>query len=157
MAKKVTVSIPDLLHEKMEEWRESFNLSKMFQEAVTDAIQKKEELQRRIREDLDFNQIVERLRTEKMQCEGNYHDSGKADGVAWAKTAHYEDLVYALGWQDFDSAVKDRVLGDYFQEKQQKKRLMEVTSTGINEYFRVYIDGWKSGVAQFWSEISDKL
>jgi Arc/MetJ-type ribon-helix-helix transcriptional regulator len=157
MAKKVTVSIPDLLHEKMEEWRESFNLSKMFQEAVTEAIQKKEELQRRIREDLDLTQIVERLRTEKMQCEGNYHDSGKADGVVWAKTAHYEDLVYALGWYDFDSALKDRVLGDYFQERQQKKRLMQVTSAGINEYFRAYIEGWKSGVEQFWSEICDKL
>ena len=32
MAKKVTISIPDMLHEKLEKWRESFNLSKMFQE-----------------------------------------------------------------------------------------------------------------------------
>ena len=34
MAKKVTISIPDMLHEKLENWRESFNLSKMFQDAV---------------------------------------------------------------------------------------------------------------------------
>lgn len=41
MARKVTVSIPDLLYEKMERWRRSFNLSKMFQDAVAEAIQKK--------------------------------------------------------------------------------------------------------------------
>ena len=33
MAKKVTVSIPDMLHKEMEKWRETFNLSKMFQDA----------------------------------------------------------------------------------------------------------------------------
>ena len=54
MAKRVTVSIPDMLHEKMEKWRESFNLSKMFQDAVMEAIQKKEDFQKRIREDLDL-------------------------------------------------------------------------------------------------------
>ncbi len=157
MAKKVTVSIPDMLHEKMETWRESFNLSKMFQDAVTEAIQRKEELQKRIREDLDLNQIVERLRQEKMQSEGNYYDSGKSDGVFWAKTAHYEDLMYALSWKDFDNATEDTVLGDYFSLKKSKNTLMTVTSDGISEYFRVYLEGWKNGVEQFWQEIHDKL
>lgn len=157
MSKKVTVSIPDLLHEKMEKWRESFNLSKMFQDAVTDAIQKKEELQKRIREDLDLNQIVERLRQEKQQAEGNSYESGKSDGVTWAKTAHYEDLMYALDWKEFDQALEDRVLGDFFDKKQRGNRLMTVTPEGVNEYFRVYLDGWKNGVEQFWEEIHDKL
>ncbi|WP_136808095.1 hypothetical protein [Desulfosediminicola flagellatus] len=157
MAKKVTVSIPDMLHEKMEEWRESFNLSKMFQDAVTEAIQRKEDLQKRIREDLDLNQIVDRLRQEKMQSEGNYYDSGKSDGVVWAKTAHYEDLMYALGWSDFDKVVEDEVFGDYFSLKKARNALMAVTPDGINEYFRVYLEGWKNGVEQFWQEVQDKL
>ena len=45
MTQKVTLSIPDMLHEKLNKWRESFNLSKMFQDALLDAIQKKEEFQ----------------------------------------------------------------------------------------------------------------
>lgn len=157
MAKKVTVSIPDMLHEKMEKWRESFNLSKMFQDAVTDAIQKKEELQKRIREDLDLNQIVERLRQEKMHSEGKYQETGKIDGVRWARAAHYEDLMYARAWDDFAGAAKDRVLGDYFTEKLRTSGLMEGTAEGDNPYLRVYLEGWKSGVEQFWSEICDKL
>ncbi len=157
MTKKVTVSIPDMLHEKMEKWRESFNLSKMFQEAVTEAIQRKEELQRRIREDLDLNQIVERLRTEKMQSEGNYFETGKADGARWARAAHYEDLLYACSWEDFATATRDRVLGDYFAEKVARNRLMEVTPEGVNQHLRVYLEGWKSGIGQFWNEVRDKL
>lgn len=157
MAKKVTVSIPDMLHEKMEKWRESFNLSKMFQDAVAEAIQKKEELQKRIREDLDLSQIVERLRNEKMQSEGNYYEMGKLDGVRWAKAAHYEDLRYARSWERFVNATKDRVFGEYFTEKLRTNRLMEVTPEGINEYLRVYLEGWKNGVDQFWNEICDKL
>jgi len=157
MAKKVTVSIPDMLHEKMEKWRESFNLSKMFQDAVSEAIQKKEELQKRIRDDLDLNQIVERLRNEKLQSEGNYFETGRADGVRWAKTAHYEDLIYARSWNDADNATQDRLLGDYFTEKVRVNRLMEMTPEGANQHLKVYVEGWKSGVEQFWSEVCDKL
>lgn len=157
MAKKVTVSIPDMLHEKMEKWRESFNLSKMFQEAVSEAIQKKEELQKRIREDLDLNQIIERLRTEKMHSEGNFFETGRKDGVRWAKAAHYEDLLYARGWQEFDNATRDRVLGDYFSQQVAAGRAMATAPDASNPHLRVYLEGWKSGVEQFWSEIRDKL
>ena len=41
MAQKITLSIPDMLHEKLTQWRSSFNFSKLFQEALTEAIQKK--------------------------------------------------------------------------------------------------------------------
>lgn len=157
MAKKVTVSIPDMLHEKMEQWRESFNLSKMFQDAVTEAIQKKEDLQKRIREDLNQHQIIERLRKEKQESEGNYFETGKNEGVQWARTAHYDDLMYALNWKGHQNAEKDRVLGSYFTERLAGSRMMSVTEEGNNEYFSAYLDGWKNGVEHFWQEIRDKI
>ncbi len=157
MAKKVTVSIPDMLHEKMEKWRESFNLSKMFQDAVMEAIQKKEDFQKRIREDLDLQQIIERLRREKARSEGNLFDAGRRDGLHWARLAHYDDLMYALDWDDFDNALKDETLGGFFQEKSKKNSLFEGRPEGLSESFRVYVKGWKSGVEQFWSEIREKL
>lgn len=157
MAKKVTVSIPDMLHEKMEKWRESFNLSKMFQDAVTEAIQKKEDLQKRIREDLDLSQIVERLRNEKMQSEGNYYEAGKQDGVSWAKSAHYDDLMYALDWGELDKARDDRVLGHYFREVCSNNKMMDLGEEAGTKYLSVYLQGWKSGIGQFWEEIRNKL
>lgn len=157
MARKVTVSIPDMLYEKMEKWRESFNLSKMFQDAVAEAIQKKEDFQKRIREDLDLHEIIERLRSEKARSEGDFYDSGRRDGLTWARLAHYDDLMYALDWDDIDNAVKDAVLGSYFQEKSRSNKHLEYRPEGISESFRVYARGWKNGVEQFWNEIREKL
>ena len=157
MAKKITISIPDMLHEKLEKWRQSFNLSKMFQEAVTDAIQKKEDFHKRIKEDLDMAEIIERLRIEKLKSEGDYTENGRAEGLLWAKNAHYDELRYALEWEPGAKPLQDRVLGDYLAGLLEKDTLMDLSSNGINEYTQVYISGWKKGVQEFWEEIQDKL
>jgi hypothetical protein len=157
MAKKVTVSIPDLLHEKMEKWRQSFNLSKMFQDAITEAIQKKEDFQKRIQQDLDLCEIIDRLKKEKAQSECGYFDTGRSDGIAWAKRAHYDDLQYALGWDDLGNACKDEVLGEYFAEKLGKIKRKDKRLEGINEYVSAYVKGWKKGLIEFWEEIKEKL
>lgn len=157
MAKKVTISIPDMLHEKLEKWRESFNLSKMFQDAVSEAIQKKEEFQKRIQEDLDLGQTIERLRKEKMQSEGNYFESGKNDGIQWAKTSHYDDLQYALNWNDPENATKDKILGDYFCHIHDSNRLFNSNIHSNPEYFFNYLRGWKEGIELFWEEVREKL
>jgi len=41
MAKKITISVPDDLYEKMTEWKSSLNFSKVFQNAISVMIQKK--------------------------------------------------------------------------------------------------------------------
>ncbi len=157
MARKVTVSIPDLLYEKLERWRRSFNLSKMFQDAVAEAIQKKEDFQRRIKQDLDLGDVIERLRKEKAHSDGNLFDTGKQDGVLWAKSASYDDIIYALAWEDLEKGARDGILGPYFSEKIRKDRLMVINDDGINEYVRIYIKGWKRGLTDFWDEIKEKL
>ena len=157
MAKKVTVSIPDLLHEKMEKWRRSFNLSKMLQDAIAEAIQRKEDFQKRIQGDLDLCEIIDRLKREKEHSEGNFFATGRLDGIAWAKTAHYEDIQYALGWEDLDNAAKDNVLGLYFAEKIGKIKRKDARLEGIDEYVRVYLAGWKKGLSEFWDEVKEKL
>ena len=157
MAKKVTVSIPDMLHEKMEKWRQSFNLSKMFQDAITDAIKKKEDFQKRIQQDLDLCEIIDRLKREKAQSEGGYFDTGRLDGIAWAKTAHYDDLQYALSWDEIGNACKDAVLGEYFVEKIGKIKRKDKRLEGLEEYIEAYVKGWKKGLSEFWEEIEGKL
>ena len=157
MARKVTVSIPDMLYEKMERWRRSFNLSKMFQDAVAEAIQKKEDFQKRIQEDLDMSEVIERLRREKAQSEGNFFDAGRRDGVLWAKSASYDDIVYALSWKDLDGVASDNVLGAFFVEKMAQSSLMEIGDETVNDHARIYIQGWKKGLEEFWEEIKGKL
>lgn len=157
MAKRVTVSIPDMLHEKMEKWRTSFNLSKMFQDAVTEAIQKKEDFQHRIKQDLDMAEIVERLKKEKARSEQNSFDTGREDGLQWGRSASYDDIQYALGWHPDGEILQDPVLGEFFSEKMKKCRFLEIKEGLPNEHFRVYLDGWRKGLVDFWDEVKAKL
>lgn len=158
MAKRVTVSIPDMLHEKMEQWRESFNLSKMFQDAVAEAIQKKEDFQRRMREDREMGEIIDRLKREKARSERTCFDRGRDDGFAWARSASYDDLIYALNWKGNKNALRDRVLGSYFFEKAVKNGLVGEQDGAPSEgYLLVYIDGWKKGLNEFWGAVKDRL
>ena len=65
MAKKITLTVPDALYQKINEWRSGFNMSRIFQDAVSEAIRRKEEFQQRISEDKGLSDIIQRLKQEK--------------------------------------------------------------------------------------------
>ncbi len=151
-----------MLYEKMEEWRQSFNFSKMFQEALAEAINKKEEFQRRLREDHDMSEIIERLKHEKKQAEGNYSENGHLKGLQWAKSAHYNDLMYALGLSSAKEMAEDDTLGGYFDNILSSDHIMQNTADGtnkygVNKYGKLFLDGWRRGVRDFWNEIKEKI
>jgi hypothetical protein len=157
MAQKITLSIPDMLHEKVKEWRSSFNFSKMFQEALTDAIQKKEELQKRFSEEFDMPDIVQRLRQEKAVWENNYYKAGKKQGIRWARSARYEDLLYVLHYEDTYELIGHPEYKAYFQEIYDANDLGKYSSEGGVEHERKFMDGWFDGVNSFWSEVKEHI
>ncbi|MEW6078349.1 MAG: hypothetical protein AB1724_11085 [Thermodesulfobacteriota bacterium] len=161
MAKKMTLSVPDDLYEKMLKWKDAFNFSKVFQRAMSALIQKKEDFQARIQQELDQTAVIERLKNEKAEAQNNYFDVGKKEGVQWAKSAHYNDLQYALLWIPDDKPTHDKVLGHYFQEKIEQDDIMDYAvgtdPVCINEFARTFLEGWKEGVNEFWSQIKDKI
>lgn len=65
MARKITISVPDDLYERMTPWKSSLNFSKVFQNAISGMIQKKEALTSKIRKDVDLASVVDRLKKEK--------------------------------------------------------------------------------------------
>ena len=161
MAQKITLSIPDMLHEKLTEWRSSFNFSKMFQEALTDAIQKKEALQRRFTEEFDMPEIVKRLRQEKLDWENSFYKAGKNHGIKWARSAHYEDLLYVLHYEDTYGA-KYEIIGHekykaYFQDIYDAHHLGRYSDQGGVDHERKFMDGWFDGIKAFWSEVKEQL
>lgn len=162
MSKKITISVPDDLYEKMKEWRSSFNFSKVFQNAITSMINKKEEVQKKINEELDLSSIIERLKKEKLEVENNFLEKGKKEGVEWSKTAHYKELQYALSWMPDENPFKDEELGEYLTHTFNKYKKM-ITFTGktaqnrFNEFTSSFVYGWKEGVETFWNEVKDKL
>ena len=161
MSKKITVSVPDDLHQKMNEWRESFNFSKVFQKAVSTMIQRKEEFQKRLRSNIDMAAIAERLRREKQESQTESSELGKKEGVRWARSAHYKELKYALTWLPEAAPQRNEVLGDYFSDlfaaSSNLQRIAPENNNESGEFVRSFLAGWKEGVEAFWNEIKDKL
>ncbi len=157
MAQKITLSIPDLLHEKLKEWRTSFNFSKMFQEALTDAIQKKEEFQKRFSKDYNMSEIIKRLKQEKLIWEKQYYKLGKEEGLRWAKTAHYEDLLYVLQFNGTYELISDPKMRNYFDKIYQSTELAEQLTSSSIDHEQMFIEGWFKGVFEFWNHIKEKL
>ncbi len=162
MTKKITISVPDELYDKMKEWKASFNFSQVFQTAITGLIKKKESFQKKISDELDFSAIITRLKEEKIEYENNFQEDGKKDGFEWCTTAHYSELQYALKIAPENNLFNDEKLGAYFSstiERYKKK----ITTSGhsaqarFNELTQKYIEGWKEGVEHFWNEVKDKL
>ncbi|WP_022668742.1 hypothetical protein [Desulfospira joergensenii] len=157
MAQKITLSIPDMLHEKLKEWRDSFNFSQMFQEAVTEAIQKKEEFKKRFSEDLDMPDIIRRLKQEKMLWEKEFFKSGKKEGGRWARSAHFEDLMHVLHLEDTYQLIKDNQYKTYFEKIYQEHDLARYAVGGGIDHEKQFVEGWFKGVAEFWNQVREKI
>lgn len=162
MARKVTISVPDELYEKMSKWRDSFNFSQVFQNAITKMISRKEDFHQKLKEEFDFSAIIERLRKEKQEAENNYFEKGKKDALEWLKTAHYKDILYALKWDPSEKPEEDETLGEYFSQKLKKiYRLglaeMRSQSCRVNKIIYRYIAGWQEGVQEFWEQVRDEV
>lgn len=157
MAQKITLSIPDLLHEKLKEWRSSFNFSKMFQDALIDAIQKKEEFQKRFSHDFEMSDIINRLKHEKLVWEKKFYKLGKAEGLRWSKSAHYENLIYVLNFEGTYELTSDPRMADYFEQTYESTELSKYSNTESVQHEQMYLDGWFKGVFEFWDQIKEKL
>lgn len=157
MTQKITLSIPDLLHEKLKEWRKSFNLSKMFQEALTDAIKTKEDFQKRVSEDFDMPDIIKRLQLEKLNWEKKFFKLGKIEGLKWARIAPYADLLYVLNLKDTYKLVSDPLTSDYFDQIYHDIELEKYSNSGAVDHEQMFIDGWIKGVIGFWEQVKEKL
>lgn len=159
MAKKVTLSVPDELHEKMNKWRTSINFSKAFQKTIKSIISKKEDFNKRLLEDINFLDALERLKKEKEDFEENYKSIGKKLGIEWSMAAHYTDLLYAVEWMPNEDPTKDAKLGSYFSSIVTQYPFLRTKKifNEKNENLSKLVSGWKESVNDFWTEIKDKL
>jgi hypothetical protein len=148
MAKKITLTVNESLFQKIDEWRSSFNLSRLFQDAVAEAIRKKEELQRMLHGKADIPRIAERLKAEKNLSLAKARAAGEEDGTAWAGNAHYEELVCALADLNAGraSAAEDDCLAVWESGRGPDTPQSEV----LNPYREAYREGWRSGVTALW-------
>lgn len=156
MTKKITISVPDELHKKMEKWKQVFNFSGVFQKAIQEKIRRHEDFKKRTEGDPKMKEIIERLSSEKKEAEENWFNWGKEDGLEWGKSAHYDEIQLAVnGREDPESVVhelsddSDFLDGylDYYRERER----------GINDLPADWERGFIAGICDFWDEVADKL
>ncbi len=150
-----------MLHEKLSEWRSSFNFSKLFQEALTEAIEKKENFQKRLSSDIDMSDIIKRLRNEKTKWGKKYFELGKTEAIGWAKNAHYETLLYVTRMEKYYDIIFDPKMNTYFKKIYESSGLIPYPATGTNidlsDHDKKFIDGWYNGLFEFWNQVKDKI
>ena len=154
MTKKVTISVPDDLHEKMQEWRDDFNFSAIFQEAVNKAIERKEGFKRRLGEVTTMAQVIERLRKEKAESSLSYFEQGKKDGLEWAMAASYDEIQYALSY-NYRTGVDpthDEILGDYFADLLEDQYAPMPLGNFVS-----WVEGWKEAMREAHRQFGARL
>lgn len=171
MVKKYTLTVPDELGDKIDQYKADFNLSEVFRAAIGAEIEKKENFKRRIAEDTDMEQVIARLRQEKENSENNYFDEGKSDALDWFKASSYEEIFYAAvkfkpkpEFRDTYVAypiITDEIIGGYFTEAFNSDPLMKLSEDDPDAFLtqaaNKWFAGWMKGVADFWKEVGPKI
>lgn len=129
----------------------------MFQEALSEAIQRKEDLRQRFSEDFDISDVIRRLRQEKRDWEKKFFKSGKKEGFKWAKNAQYPDLLYVLNYKDAYKLISDSKMNSYFKRIYQNTNLVMYTGSGTVHHEQMFMKGWRNGVMELWEQVKDKL
>ncbi len=155
MVRKITLSVPDELHAKIEKWKEEFNFSKYFQDAIASAIEKKENFLKRLdMEDETMEQIISRLKKEKSVWKQDLTDEGMKAGYEWARAASYEELLHVTD-ENYDirhPSNEDDTLVDYLADVLEDHYYLQQ-----DKNLDVWLKGWIFAVQEFWKKVENKL
>jgi len=157
VARKITLTVPDGLYEQIDQWRNAFNLSRIFQEAMTDAIRRKEEFQQRVNKEDSMAEIIRRLRREKISYEKKTFREAEEEGRKWAARAAYEDLITAVNAPD-EIVERHPALAEQITQTMERLSRMPANVSASFESFRgTVVSGWKHGVYAFWSLVQHRI
>ena len=131
---------------------------------------------------IDMASIIERLKKEKSESKSTYKQRGYEEGLRWARSAHYDDLRYVLGWNEKMPPGDNPDLHKYLLKIIKGDRFMEVMIedgrgdqyafymppehdspphlrllSWVNDYADAFLAGWKRGVIEFWSQVEKHL
>lgn len=168
MVKKVTLSVPDELFDKMQKWKRSFNFSGIFQRAITQAIENKENYRERIERKISMTELIERLREEKMENDAIWLDVGREEGEGWIQNAHYDEIKIVINTPGSEIPKQELMQHndwqvDYFNSLMRESFIHVMEGEEIYDFdydgkeYELFERGWKEAVVDLWEEIKDKV
>lgn len=99
MAHRINISIPDSLFEKLKNYKDCLNISKISQKAIAQAINLEEVKNTAIP---DMNELITRLKAEKAEYVKIYQDEGFKDGLKEAYKLSYDSFLFVQDYQDYE-------------------------------------------------------
>jgi len=169
MAKRLNISIPDNLFNRLKKFKGNFMVSKVCQEAITKTIEY-EELRMATLNDDD---LARRLKQEKKVSQQEYREAGFKLGVKDAYHLPYVNfkiIAANSGWdfdQFFDSELQklgasattlneipkyeEEIIGDTDTEHSDDLQL------AFEEAIEMFFFGWIDGVISVWDKIKKSL
>jgi hypothetical protein len=141
---RLTVSVPQDLHERLDRWRENINISRICQEALERELRRLEELPQ---DAIVLGDMVRRLSAEKADGDRQWFSQGVSDGMTWARGAAYVDLKsVAMSSVDGSPGAKAAV---------RKGATVHRSQPGFDT--DAYESGWRFAAAEIWRRVEAKL
>jgi hypothetical protein len=141
---RLTVSIPQDLHDRLDRWRDNINISRICQEALERELLRLEELPQ---DAMALGDMVRRLSEEKADGDRHWFSQGVADGMTWARGAAYVDLKAAA------TSSLDASLGA--KAALRKGANAHRSRPGFDS--DAYGTGWRFAAAEIWRRVETKL
>lgn len=155
MAQRITSTIPDDLHERLQVVKEGINVSGVCQRAIYLAIQIEEI---KARTDIpSMEKALARLSKEKQNTSAKWKQTGFIEGVEDAtEKLSYKELKYIGEGGDINKSMRG---GNY--EPPISGWIEHLNCEKYDEEedfeFDIYISGWVDGVTHVWKELKDQL
>jgi hypothetical protein len=141
---RLTVSVPDELHQRLEKWRDRLNVSRVCQEALAREIRRLEEVPH---DAVALGDLIERLSQEKADAGRRWFAQGVTDAMSWSRGASYVDLR-ATAEDGARATPAGRTAVQAAIERHADVAGFEVED---------FVAGWCFAAAEVWARVKSKI
>jgi len=154
MTRRVNISIPDNLYERLQAIKDKINVSKLCQEALLSEVQIAE-----LRPSGDEEAIIARLQEEKKKYHQEYYDYGKKEGLQNAKNLSFSDFKALDKISEEVARNSGCEIGAILDKTFDWVCKVEAELSDKERFFdsSLYWKGWVDGALEFWDGIKDKV
>ncbi|MEB3230365.1 MAG: hypothetical protein VKJ64_05095 [Leptolyngbyaceae bacterium] len=162
MSKRMTIAVPEALHERLQPFKNQLNISALCQEALDMAIRQEEIKQQAATDEC----LIARLQAEKQILINHIHQEGYELGLRSASHLSYKDFrhferVRPLA-ANFDEDVLD-YLWTFLDTKGSPEAIRSLDPDmthlfAVSDQSRIlFCQGWLDGVLHVWDLIKDQV
>ncbi|MHC5821437.1 MAG: hypothetical protein ACYT04_37600 [Nostoc sp.] len=142
LAERITITIPDNLHKRLQVVKNALNVSGVCQEALEMAI-RVEELKRE--KPQNMGTLIERLQIEKQQDAEQWKEEGVIEGKKDASNLSYKEFKELESKQSITDDLTNWIEENHF----------EYMEGSVDK--DAFLEGWLEGVLSIWDEVKELL